>query len=155
MELKVFRPELSNRKMEFIGDSYTCGYGNEGTSPQEHFKFETENNYLSFGAITARALNAQYLAVCRSGIGIVQGYGGKRNFTMPAVYDEVVSNSSVTWDYSKYQPDVVVIDLITNDLSAPLDSTEFTGKYLEFLKRIRTNYPKAAYSLSGRSFSTG
>jgi hypothetical protein len=141
---KVLPPEVSDRNIEFIGNSYTCGYGNEGLSQTENFKFETENNYLSFGAITTRELNAEYVAVCRSGIGIVQGYGGLRDFNMPAVYDEIIVNNPVKWDYKQQVPNLVVVDLITNDLSAPLDSLEFTGKYLDFIKRIRNNYSNAA-----------
>lgn len=141
---KVLPPEISDRNIEFIGNSYTCGYGNEGLSQTEDFKFETENNYLSFGAITARELNAEYVAICRSGIGIVQGYGGLRDFNMPAVFDEIIVNSPVKWDYKQQVPDLVVLELIANDLSAPLDSLEFTSKYLDFIKRIRNNYSNAA-----------
>jgi hypothetical protein len=50
---KLYKPEIKERRIEFIGDSYTCGYGNEGLSQTENFKYETENNYLSFGAIAA------------------------------------------------------------------------------------------------------
>jgi hypothetical protein len=140
---KLETPPVNKRSMEFIGNSYTCGYGNEGKSRTENFKYETENNYLSYGAIAARNLNADYVAVCRSGIGIVHGYGGGREFNMPRFYDEVTLDSSVKWDYSLHQPDVVFIDLIANDLSAPLDSSEFINRYLEFLKRIRNNYPQS------------
>jgi hypothetical protein len=73
----------------------------------------------------------------------VQGYGGGRDFIMPALYDEVTINNPVTWDYSLNQPQLVVIDLGANDLSAPLDSAEFVNAYVNFLKRIRTNYPSA------------
>lgn len=137
---KIFPAEVSDRVIEFIGNSYTCGYGNEGLSQTEDFRYETENNYLSYGAITARELGAEYVAICRSGIGIVQGYGGNRDFNMPAVFDEIIDGDSILWDYSKQVPDLVVINLITNDLSAPLDSAEFTTRYLEFLGRIRANY---------------
>lgn len=140
---KLFSPEIKDRRIEFIGNSYTCGYGNEGLSREENFRYETENNYLTYGAITARALDAEYLTVCRSGIGIVQGYGGGRDFTMPALYDEVTLNNPVPWDYSQYQPQLVVIDLGANDLSAPLDSAEFVLAYVDFLKRIRSNYTSA------------
>jgi hypothetical protein len=140
---KLFRSVEKERRIEFIGNSYTCGYGNEGKSREEHFRYETENNYLTFGAITARALNADYLMVCRSGIGIVQGYGGGRGFTMPRYYDEVTLDSTEVWDYQLYQPQLVVIDLAGNDLSAPLNSAEFVNTYVDFLKRIRKNYTTA------------
>ena len=33
---KTAKPEKKRRKIEFIGDSYTCGYGIEGKSHDEH-----------------------------------------------------------------------------------------------------------------------
>ena len=132
-----------NRMIEFIGDSYTCGYGNEGKSREEHFSYETENNYATYGAITARAFNADYVTVCRSGIGMYQSYGGGKIFTQPLLYDEVVTNSNSKWDYAKHQPQVVVICLGANDLSVSLDSTQFVNTYIQFVQKIRHQYPKA------------
>jgi lysophospholipase L1-like esterase len=138
---KVIAPPPRQHKIEFIGDSYTCGYGNEGLSHDEHFRYETENNYLSYGAITARELDADYFAVCRSGIGMFQGYGGNRSFNMPEYYNEITLDSTKKWDYSVKQPDLVVINLAANDLSAPLDSAAFIQAYTSFVKRVRSNYP--------------
>ena len=137
---ELHMPALKERKLEFIGNSYTCGYGIEGKSREEHFTYETENNYLTYGAIAARALDAEYFTVCRSGIGIWQGYGGGKDFTMPKLYDEVVLGSEKVWDYTRYQPHLVVIDLGANDLSVELDSVQFISTYVEFLERIRRNY---------------
>jgi len=139
----IFKPEIKERKIEFIGNSYTCGYGNEGKSRNEPFRYETENNYMTYGAIAARDLDAEYLMVCRSGIGMYQGYGGHPEFNMPAFYDEVVLNCSQMWDYKMYQPQVVVIDLGGNDLSAELDSGKFINAYIDFLARLRKNYESA------------
>ena len=140
---KLYKPSVMNRVIEFIGDSYTCGYGNEGKSREEHFRYETENNYLSYGAVTSRALNAEYHTVCRSGIGMWQGYGGDSAFTMPKLYDQVIINSATQWNFKRSQPHTVVIDLGGNDFSAALDSTAFGNTYIEFLKRIRNNYRSA------------
>jgi lysophospholipase L1-like esterase len=129
------------RVIEFIGDSYTCGYGNEGKSREEHFTYETENNYASYGAITARAFDAGYVGICRSGIGMYQSYRGGKTFTQPNLYDEIVVNSKARWDYTKNQPQLVVIDLGGNDLSVDLDSTEFVNTYIRFVKKIRLQYP--------------
>ncbi len=140
---KLYRPDVKERMIEFIGDSYTCGYGNEGKSRDEHFTYETENNYLTFGSLAARALGAEYTGICRSGIGMFQGYGGDPDFTMPKLYDEVIVNGKKPWDFSKSPPQAVVIDLGGNDLSAPLDSASFADAYTGFLKRIRNNYRSA------------
>ncbi len=140
---RLYKPEVKTRRIEFIGDYYTCGYGNEGKSREEHFMFDTENNYLTYGSLTARALDAEYTGICRSGIGMWQGYGGDSTFTMPKLYDQIIIGSNKSWDYRKHQPQAVVIDLGGNDLSAPLDSAAFINTYIRFLKRIRNNYNSA------------
>src|ERR1035437_3352728 len=64
---KLIQPDtLPQRKIEFIGNSITCGYGNELTTtvPDNfHFTSANENNYKAWGAITARNLSAQYSCV--------------------------------------------------------------------------------------------
>ena len=139
----LLQPEVSTRRIEFIGDSYTCGYGNEGKSPDEHFSYATENIYLSFGALTARALQAEALFVCRSGIGMVQSYDGDKKFNMPGLYDEVIQKKDLAWDFSRNQPQLVVIDLSDNDYAKPLDRDAFINVYLKFLARLRGHYPEA------------
>lgn len=132
-----------NRSIEFIGDSYTCGYGNEGKSHDEHFAYATENNYLSYGAIIARKLKANYTGICRSGIGMYQAYGGDTSFTQPMLYDEVAVGSKVKWNYTNHQPQLVVIDLGSNDLSVALDSNKYVTAYINFVQKIRRQYPAA------------
>lgn len=135
-------PQLK-RTMEFIGNSLTCGYGNEGKSKEEHFTYETENSYLTYAALVARALKANFVAVCRSGIGMYQSYGGEKEFVQPKLYDEIVVGSKSVWDYKNNQPDVVVIELGSNDLAKPLDSASFVSTYIQFVKKIRGQYPHA------------
>ncbi|MBX3256552.1 MAG: hypothetical protein KF862_20620 [Chitinophagaceae bacterium] len=131
------------RTIEFIGNSLTCGYGNEGKSREEHFTYETENNYYTYGTLVARAVNANYIAVCRSGIGMYQSYGGDTGFVQPKLYDEIVVGSKAVWNYKKNQPDVVVIELGANDLAKPLDSAAFANAYIRFIKKIRQQYLRA------------
>lgn len=140
---KLLPIKKRKRSIEFIGDSYTCGYGNEGKSHDEHFDYATENNYLSYGAIVARKSNADYTGICRSGIGMYQAYGGDTNFTQPKLYDEVVADSKVKWNYKNNQPQLVVIDLGANDFSMELDSVKYVTAYINFVQKIRQQYPAA------------
>jgi len=57
---KVLDPVKRTRRIEIIGDSISCGYGNEGKSQNEHFEASTENAWMTFGAITARHFDADY-----------------------------------------------------------------------------------------------
>ncbi len=139
-------PAPSSKRIEFIGDSITCGYGNEGTSQYQSFTTKNENAYLAYGAVTARLLGADPITVCWSGKGVVQNYGGDTaNDLMPALYPQILSyNKTLTWDTSKWIPQVVVINLGTNDFStsAP-DTTAFTTAYEKLVNRIRGQYPNA------------
>ena len=47
------------RHIEFIGDSYTCGYGTESPDKNDPFLAETENCNLTYAAITARYFGAR------------------------------------------------------------------------------------------------
>lgn len=140
---KTTKPEKKRRKIEFIGDSYTCGYGIEGKNHDEHFDYETENNYLTYGAITSRELNTDYTAICLSGIRMANYSTTRQKFAMPDYYDSVAMGSSVKWDYSKDQPQIVAIVLGANDFSRSFDSTTYVNSYLNFLSTIRENYPVA------------
>ena len=74
---------------------------------------------------------------------MVQSYDGNREFNMPKLYDKVVQgHEDIAWDFSRYQPQLVVIDLSDNDYAKPLDRTAFVSAYLKFLARLRNHYPE-------------
>jgi hypothetical protein len=133
------------RRMEFIGNSITCGYGNEGANKECKFSAATENNYMAYGSIIARTLNSEYCAVAFSGKGICRNYDKTTEETIPLIYDRTLTfNENKKWDFKNYIPDVVVINLGTNDFAhANPDSLEFVSRYFEFVKTIRKNYPNA------------
>lgn len=138
-------PAASARRIEFIGDSITCGYGNEGTDRYQSFTTKNENVYLAYGCITARNLNADQFTIAWSGKGVLQNYGGDKNDLFPVVYPRMYPwVSTPTWDYTKWIPQVVVINLGTNDWSttAP-DKTAFTTAYTNFVRTVRSRYASA------------
>ena len=155
----VDAPALPSRKIEFIGNSITCGYGNEGTDKFEHFEYETENHYYSYASITARNLNAQHWVVARSGIGAYRNYGedktGSPRSCMPVQYEytgyaydldlrQEDSFLKEKWDFSHYQPDVVCINLGTNDLSTNnYDLVILKQGYQKLYKMVREHNPQA------------
>ena len=155
----VETPALPSRKIEFIGNSITCGYGNEGLKKEEGFDYATENHYYSYASITARNLEAQHWVVARSGIGAYRNFAGPKTgnpeSNMLAQYEYVgfawkpdlrkeATFLSEKWDFSRYQPDVVCINLGTNDLSTPnYDLQLLKQNYQKLLKTVRHHNPKA------------
>jgi lysophospholipase L1-like esterase len=139
-------PVAPNRRVEVIGDSITCGYGNEGTNPCS-FTYETENHYMTYEAIAARAVGAELHTEAWSGKGVVCNYGDDPCADpFPEYYDRTLPNDAASvWDFTRWQADVVVVNLGTNDVSTAVDPTdqEFQSAYVAFLTRIRAHYPGA------------
>lgn len=141
-------PEKGALKIEFIGNSITCGYGLDTDNPEEHFSYQTENHYHSYVAQVARSLDADYNIVARSGIGIYRNYGGPRSgtgMTMSDVYDRTLyDHSEPKWDFSRFIPDIVCVNLGTNDTSFDnYDTVRLTDAYRSFTGRLRSYYPEA------------
>lgn len=156
----VEAPVLPERRIEFIGNSITCGFGIESENPTETFTYETENHYYTYAARTARALKAQHLVVARSGIGIYRNFGAPRSGSidcMPAMYRQVLfTDSTELWDHSLYTPEVVCINLGTNDTSlGNYEMDLLIEGYRGFLKQLREIYPYAKLILLSGSMMNG
>lgn len=133
-------PNKREHLIEFIGNSITCGYGNEGVNGGK-FGPTTENHYLTYAAITSRSFNARHLAVCKSGIGIYRNYDGPITGSadcMPNYYERIfLYDASPLYKFTD-KPDLICIDLGTNDFSTGKgDSTLFVNNYLKFIDQLQ------------------
>lgn len=141
-------PDDNGRRIEFIGNSITCGYGVETLNKDLHFDPATENFYDTYACITARAFDADYTAVSKSGIGIYRNYDGPasgNSDNMLTIYDQIFYNKNTPkWNFQTNIPDVVTINLGTNDFSTSgADSALFVHNYDSLISIIRLNYPIA------------
>lgn len=144
-------------KIEFIGDSITCGYGVDDEVKENHFSTATEDATRAYAYKTAMNLDADYSLVSFSGHGIISGYSGDGKIQDQQVvskfYEKVARNYSGSkivendWDFSRFAPDVVVINLGTNDNSYvkkdKAKEEEYKKGYIAFLKQIREKNPDA------------
>ncbi|MBO6141329.1 MAG: lipase [Ruminococcus sp.] len=154
-------PERS-RKIEFIGDSITCGYGVDDEDATHNFKTSTEDCTGAYAYKAARLLDADYSLVSISGYGIISGYTATAESkipeqTVPQYYKSLgfsynkfagkLAPQDIPWDFSRYIPQAVVINLGTNDDSYCLDHADrqrdYTDNYKLFLKEVRANNPDA------------
>lgn len=146
--------------IEFVGDSITCGYGTDDPDKNHSFSTNTEDVTKAYAYKTAQALDADYSMVSFSGYGIISGYSNGENKVeaqqVPKYYTKLgyswaanggFKPSQIDWDFSKRQPDIVVINLGTNDDSYTKDiqerQEEYSAGYTEFLKTVRANNPDA------------
>ena len=143
--------EMPTRKIECYGNSITCGakmlFGAPCDLTNNGTNWNAANSaYLSYGALTARNLNAQWQLTSVSGIGMIHSCCNMP-ITMPDVYERQSLNeaSSPKWEFSNYIPDVVTICLGQNDGASNAASTEFKNTYITFIKNLRTKYPNAMF----------
>ena len=140
-------PAPPDRRIEVYGDSITAGYGMDGVGPDCPYTPDTENHYLSYAALTARALNAELHAIAWSGIGMYRNYNvaGASADAMPAVYARTLASQAASvWDFATWQPHAVVINLGTNDASTNGDpGMPYQTAYLAFVRMLRQKYPSA------------
>lgn len=148
------------RQIEFIGDSYTVGYGN--TSPKRQCTEDeiwlTTDTSQGVAVRTARHFGADYQVNAISGRGIVRNYGGFAADSLPQAYPYALFDKSHLYADPAWHPQIIAIGLGTNDFSTPLHDGEkwktrdelkddYEATYLAFLDRQRAANPNAFFIL--------
>lgn len=137
---------LKSRMIEFVGDSYTCGYGSENSIHTDPFKPETENVNKTYAAVIGRYFDADIITVAHSGMGIARNYNTKvGGWYMHHRYTQTFDKDRESrWDASAdaFKPQVSVIYLGTNDFSVSMQPSEktFTANYITLIKEIKANW---------------
>ncbi|WP_405690046.1 SGNH/GDSL hydrolase family protein [Streptomyces sp. NBC_01185] len=157
-------PAPRRRQIEFIGDSYTAGYGNvSGTRDCSGNGGVNRNSNadLAFGALTAKRLGADRQQNAFSGRGMVRNYaGGEPGTDYRTYYDRALLNvdGDVWRRPGTWHPQLVVIGLGINDFSTPLGPDEpwatendlvaaYASAYQGFLDTLRTRYGTRTFLL--------
>jgi lysophospholipase L1-like esterase len=156
------------RQIEFIGDSHTVGYGNTSAKREctQDEVWATTDTSQTFGPIIARHYEADYQINALSGRGIVRNYGGFAADPLPVVSPFTLFDKASRYSDTRWNPQIVVIALGTNDFSTPLKPGEhwssrealhadYEETYVAFLKSLRARLPKALIALWATDLSEG
>lgn len=158
-------PQPRKRQIEFIGDSFTVGYGNTSPgvmcSPQQvHALTDTSQ---AFGPLVASAVGADYRIHAYSGFGVVRNYDGNvPDQNLPLLYPRAIpgdAESKAAADPT-WTPSVIVIGLGGNDFSTPIKPgeawrdpealhTAYRDRYVAFVTELAARNPKARFILTG------
>lgn len=135
-------------KVQFIGDSITCGFG-VYAAPEAEYTIRDEDGELCYaGVLTKRLnLNAQFVSV--SGYGMFVEYTGDPEGVVPRVYDytNAFYDRDERIDHSEFEPDIIVVNLGTNDSGLVGDPTilhGFLSRYESFLYLLRKEHKNSA-----------
>lgn len=159
-DVKPLSPSRLARQIEFIGDSYTVGYGNTSRKREcsEGEVWTTTDTSQAFGPLLAKRYGADYQVNAISGRGIVRNYDGFEADTLPAAYPFALLNRPEKVRDPEWNPQLVVISLGTNDFSTPLKPGErwltreelradYENKYVQFVRQLRAGNPRATFIL--------
>lgn len=154
-------PETEQLKLEFIGDSITCGYGIEGEWGKDTFTTSKERPDKAYALTAAKSLNAKVSLCSWSGIGITSNYVDPATINLPDTSWLMQSNWPYTdkslslrlgiepevWNASRFAPDIVVVNIGTNDISWVRGIEDrrlnFRAAYGQLLEAIHRRSPSA------------
>lgn len=137
-------PARSRGLIEFVGNSITSG------------STTTNGNVSAFPWLVGEILGADRTAISYPGICLV-GNGHYSGNGFPGIGQEIQYFKLVTppitptttqpdakdWDFGQYAPNLVVINLGTNDaLSGNVSGASFQASYVNLMKKIRAKLPR-------------
>ena len=140
-------------KIEFLGDSITCGYGLDAGN-YGSFSTRTENFTETYAFLAAEKLGADAAAVSFSGYGVLTGFpsnGMANDYVIFKYYENSLVNcddisAGQYWNFSGNANDLVVINLGTNDASYCYTEdrrNSFVDEYKRLLSLVRLREPNA------------
>ena len=137
---------LPTRKMLFIGDSITCGYGVFSTF-SDPFTTDTEDITATYAWLLADRFEAVRHILSASGYGVATANNGSTTeCLMPPVIPLLqfdANGRGEKWDAAAFNPDVVVVNLATNDAAAQSPADRLQNGIAAMLRDLRKTYPAA------------
>ena len=112
-------------KIEFIGDSVTSAEGAIGDTKEEDWIAMFFSHVHSYPYMVSKELDAEYHIVSQSGWGTYVSWDNRKEYVIPRYYEQIcglvpAENFAPAGfheknDFSKWQPDVICVNLGTND----------------------------------------
>jgi len=153
-----------DKKIEFVGDSITAAVG-ALTKECEYFSTQSDGSY-SYALKVAQKLDVDYSIYAYGGFGV---YGEPRKgheYLIPPLYEKLgylnwnfdhpenttLVMSEVEWDGSEFEPDLIFVNLGTNDAfyirglkeeEREAEQLNFSNAYKDFIAQIRSVHPNA------------
>lgn len=158
-------PAVKRRRIQIIGDSITCGYGVEGSLGCLQFKTSEENPAKAYSVMVAENLDADFEIVAWNGKGVISSYLDEnedvpdKSWLVPMLYKYTDAGCCryyfnepeeewELWEHSRFEPDIITVNLGTNDASYTRNNAgrekEFIEGYVDFLGLIHSSHPYAA-----------
>lgn len=133
---------LPERRIEYIGDSITCGYGNIPPYDFPELTASIQDGTRTYGYFISEYFKTDSRYICVSGAPVYRNYlGNVGDFFKRYSWNDY--NDDLLYDFAGWIPDLVIINLGTNDVGSGSTYAEFISNGKKWIDFIRTNYPDA------------
>lgn len=144
-------PALPQRKILVLGDSVTCGEAIDRVAGEDKSP-AWWNARKSYGMLLADALAAQVHLVCWGGRGLIRSWDNRTDQANLADFYEYAAgegDQAARWDHRRYQPDLIISAIGTNDFSPGIPQRhEYVAAYVKLLRKLRADHPGAEIVLT-------
>lgn len=125
----TFEPVKERKlKIEFIGDSLTSGEGLVGAQCEMDWIPQWFSSVRNYSTLAAKELDADHRVISQSGWGVLAAFDNNPDHTLPKIYDKVCGvlngkrnvalGANDDHDFSSWKPDIIFVNLGTNDVGA-------------------------------------
>ena len=128
---KTLKPDTSPNLIEWIGDSITTGYT------------DAQANVSDYAWLCSDSLHCEHTQIAYPGINLVSGYPHNGMDQQYFKERSLAYPDAALWDFQRYTPKLIVINLGTNDTNHKIADSLFQKVYTDFLVKIRAKFPKA------------
>ncbi|GAA1615999.1 GDSL-type esterase/lipase family protein [Actinoplanes couchii] len=133
----TFRPQRKRQSAEFVGDSITAGYTSTNVALSAYPWIIGEN-------LGVRHTQIALSGACLNELTAEESTRGIRCYGLEGRYPHVgFQDGAADWDFRRFRPDVVVVNIGTNDVGHGVSSADFRVAYEDFLADVRADNPRA------------
>ena len=141
------------RNVKFLRD--TPAFPTDEKTLLQVLSVETDGEFfpLEEPKLRMEVIGAVYHCISQSGWGVFCSWEGNEQQAIPLYYEQVCGllngernkelGALEKWDFQKFQPDVVVVNLGTNDGSGTRDMEKVEKAVIDFLRKIRACNPES------------
>ena len=139
-----FKPTDKTQKlrMEVYGDSITAGYGNLRGDAADGTNATIQDGMQTYATYAASTLDADINVQAKSGIGLYTSANVDDSMQVNKLYRYVNYDGEYRWNFDNYIPDIVIINLGTNDHwnTSVFDEEDFVAEYFYLVENLAKRY---------------
>ncbi len=135
-------PAKKDLQILALGDSLSAGRAALGKPDATSTTRNIDDCTYATPWLIAEHLDADLELIADTGYGIYQSSGSDKNQTIPKAWKCESYATKKPYDFSKSSPDLIIINLGTNDVFASTPTATFKEYLTNFLNDVREQYPE-------------